>query len=168
LHARGRKIRNRDQTPLRASSRDALSLERMVHAGDRQGALGHESHIREAFWLVDVARVSGLSRFHTARNFSSIVGPPVLDFARARVLGEAARLPADDAPDILQVALAVGYGWHEAFTRAFRDQFGLTPEDVRARRSLANLPITEPIRMPDQPAKTMMPDRFVAGATMLF
>jgi AraC-like DNA-binding protein len=70
-------------------------------------------------------------------------------------------------PD-MQVALAVGYGWHEDFTRAFRDQSGLTPEDVRARRSLANLPITEPIHMPYQPAKTMMPDRFVAGATMLF
>lgn len=103
-----------------------------------------------------------------ARIFSSIVGPPVLDFARARLLGEAARLLADGATDILQVALAVGYGSHEAFTRAFGDPFGLAPEDVRARRSRANLPITEPIRMPDQPAKTTAHDRFVAGARMLF
>ena len=28
------------------------------------------------------------------------------------------------APDILSVALDVGYGSHEAFTRAFREQFG--------------------------------------------
>jgi AraC family transcriptional regulator len=51
---------------------------------------GIESHIRGPFGLVDVARVSGLSRFHMARTFSSIVGPPVLDFARARLLGQAA------------------------------------------------------------------------------
>ena len=127
-----------------------------------------ESHIGEPFALADVALVSGLSRFHLARTFTSIVGQPVLAFARARRLSEAARLLAEGAPDIFQVALAVGYGSHEAFTRAFRDQFGLTPEDVRARRSLASLPITEPLRMLDQPVTSIAPDRFVSGKTMLF
>lgn len=42
------------------------------------------------------------------------------------------------------------------------------PEDVRARRSLANLPITEPLRMSDQPVTSIAPDRFVSGKTMLF
>jgi len=98
-----------------------------------------ESHFGEPFTLDDVADVSGLSRFHLARTFAGIVGQPVLTYARARRLSEAARLLADGAPDIMQVALAVGYGSHEAFTRAFRDQFGTTPEDVRARRSFANL-----------------------------
>ncbi len=127
-----------------------------------------ESHFGEPFTLDDVADVSGLSRFHLARTFAGIVGQPVLTYARARRLSEAARLLADGAPDIMQVALAVGYGSHEAFTRAFRDQFGTTPEDVRARRSFANLPITEPLRMPDQTSAAIAPDRFVAGKTMLF
>jgi AraC family transcriptional regulator len=127
-----------------------------------------ESHISEPFALADVARVSGLSRFHLARTFAAVVGQPVLAFARARRLSEAARLLADGAPDILQVALAVGYGSHEAFTRAFRDQFGMTPEDLRTRRSLASLPITEPLRMPDQSASVIAPDRSVSGKTMLF
>jgi AraC family transcriptional regulator len=35
-------------------------------------------------------------------------------------------------PDILHVALDVGYGSHEAFTWAFREQFGVTPEAIRA------------------------------------
>ena len=127
-----------------------------------------ESHLGEPFTLDDVAGVSGLSRFHLARTFAAVVGQPVLAHARARRLSEAARLLAGGAPDILQVALAVGYGSHEAFTRAFREQFGTTPEDVRARESLVSLPITEPLRMPDQPAAALAPERFVAGSTMLF
>jgi AraC family transcriptional regulator len=127
-----------------------------------------ESHLGEPFVLADVARVSGMSRFHLARTFAGLVGQPVLAFARARRLSEAARLLADGAPDILQVALAVGYGSHEAFTRAFREQFGRTPEEVRAAQSLATLAITEPLRMPDQPASTLAPDRFASAGTMLF
>ena len=51
------------------------------------------------------------------------------------------------APDILIVALDVGYGSHEAFTRAFRDQFGLTPDELRRRRSLDTLDLVEPLPM---------------------
>jgi len=131
-----------------------------------------ESHLGEPFVLADVARVSGLSRFHLARTFAAIVGQPVLAFARARRLSEAARRLVDGAPDILDVALSVGYGSHEAFTRAFRDQFGATPDEVRARRSLATLALTEPLRMPDQPlgqpAPILEPDRIVSGKPMLF
>jgi AraC-like DNA-binding protein len=57
---------------------------------------------------------------------------------RGRRLSEAARVLANGGPDILSVALDFGYGSHEAFTRAFRDQFGLTPESVRAQRHLDN------------------------------
>ncbi|TIS86760.1 MAG: AraC family transcriptional regulator [Mesorhizobium sp.] len=60
---------------------------------------------------------------------------------RGRHLNQAARELVDDAPDTLSVALGAGHGSHEAFTRAFRDFLGLTPEEVRARRSLENRPL---------------------------
>lgn len=128
-----------------------------------------ESHFDGPMALADVAEISGLSRFHLARTFAAVVGQPVLTYVRGRRLTEAARLLAHGAPDILQVALSAGYNSHEAFTRAFRDQFGLTPEDARARRSLATLKLVEPIRMPDQPASAITsPDRFIKTDTMLF
>jgi AraC family transcriptional regulator len=37
------------------------------------------------------------------------------------------------APDLLDLALEAGYNSHEAFTRVFRDQFGFTPESIRAQ-----------------------------------
>ena len=127
-----------------------------------------ESHFAEPVTLDDVAEISGLSRFHLARTFAAVVGQPVVAYMRSRRLTEAARQLAGGAPDILQVALSAGYGSHEAFTRAFRDQFGLTPEETRSRQSLAGLQLVEPVRMPDKPAVIVAPDRFIKTDTMLF
>jgi AraC family transcriptional regulator len=127
-----------------------------------------EANVGDPVSLDDVARASGMSRFHLARTFAAVVGQPVVAYARGRRLTEAARRLADGAPDILSVALDAGYGSHEAFTRAFRDQFGLTPEEARTRRTLANLAIVEAIRMPDQATSMRAPDRFVKSGPMLF
>lgn len=127
-----------------------------------------ETRLGEPLTLDDVAEISGLSRFHLSRTFAALVGQPVVAYARGRRLTEAARLLAAGAPDILQVALDAGYSSHEAFTRAFRDQFGMTPEEARSRRSLASMPLVEPIRMPDQPTANLAPIRFVKTDAMLF
>lgn len=126
-----------------------------------------ESHFGEPLTLDDVAGASGLSRFHLSRTFAATVGQPVVTYLRGRRLSEAARLLVSGAPDILQVALGAGYNSHEAFTRAFRDQFGLTPDEAR-RRSISDLKLVEPIRMPDQPAPAISPARFNKTDAMLF
>ena len=116
-----------------------------------------ESHSAGPLTLGEVAEASGLSRFHLARVFPAVTGYPVFGYLRARRLTEAARELANGAPDILSVALDAGYGSHEAFTRAFRDLVGLTPEEVRARRRLDDLSLVEPIRMSDVPAVDLAP-----------
>ena len=103
--------------------------------------------VGQALWFIETKldreltldRISAncdMSRFGFSRLFSMNTGWPVMRYVRARRLTRAARTLAQGAPDILQVALDAGYGSHEAFTRAFRDCFGITPEDVRARRTL--------------------------------
>lgn len=119
-----------------------------------------ESHSADPLTLGDVAEISGLSRFHLARVFPEITGHSVFSYLRGRRLTEAARELAEGAPDILSVALDAGYGSHEAFTRAFRDLLGLTPEEVRARRNLDNLPLLEAIRMSDLPTIELAPPTF--------
>src|SRR5262245_14059587 len=104
-----------------------------------------ESHFESEFSADEVARVADVSRFHLSRMFTLALGQSVMRYARARRLTEAARALAAGAPDILAVALAHGYGSHEAFTRAFRDQFGVTPESVRAQASTAGLDLQEPL-----------------------
>ena len=105
-----------------------------------------ESNSKSDLSLDDVASSCGLSRFALTRAFGPATGQSVMGYVRGRRLTEAARALAAGAGDILAVALDSGYGSHEAFTRAFRDHFGLTPEAVRAQGRLDGLKIIEPIR----------------------
>jgi AraC family transcriptional regulator len=126
-----------------------------------------ESHFAGEISLDDVAKVAGVSRFHLVRAFQAATGRSVMRHVRGRRLTEAARALAAGAPDILAVALDAGYGSHEAFTRAFRDQFGLPPEAVRAQRHLDNLELVEPITMDETLLTTLEEPRFENGKLLL-
>ena len=126
-----------------------------------------ESHFSGDISLDDIAAVGGVSRYHMSRAFGIATGQPVARYVRGRRLTEAARSLAEGAPDILAVALEAGYGSHEAFTRAFRDQFGLTPEQVRAGRRLDNLELVEPIKMQETPFVTLEPPRIETSKPLL-
>jgi AraC family transcriptional regulator len=106
-----------------------------------------ETHLRSPASLEEIADRSGVTPSHLTRAFASSTGYSLMRYARARRLSEAARILALGVPDILGLALDVGYGSHEAFTRAFREHFGVTPETVRDARSTANLVLMEPIKM---------------------
>lgn len=129
-----------------------------------------ESHFQAEVTLDDVAEAAGVSRHHLTRAFGAVTGLPVVRYIRARRLTEAARSLADRPGDILGVALDAGYGSHEAFTRAFRDHFGVTPESVRDRGGVAHLKLTEPLAMDTtlltdlaDPRIDAFPARLIAG-----
>jgi AraC family transcriptional regulator len=121
-----------------------------------------ESHFSQDIGLDDVAAVCGLSRFQISRLFSHAVGTTVTAYVRGRRLTEAARALASGAVDIIEVAIQAGYGSHEAFTRAFREHFGVTPTEVRSRGTLAGLELVEPLREDPAVAVRLPPPRLVA------
>jgi AraC family transcriptional regulator len=148
------------EAQFRSSERSAGSVGEEGFKGPRMDPIRKalwyiEGHFSGPVGLDDLAEVSALSRFHLSRTFAQATGTTLSAYLRGRRLTEAARALVLGAPDILSVALDVGYGSHEAFTRAFRDQFGVTPEEIRARRSLSHLPLVEPIQMPDHPTVTL-------------
>ncbi len=126
-----------------------------------------ESHVADEVTLTDIAAVAGLSRFQMVRTFGMTTGHSVMRYVRGRRLTEAAKALAKGAPDILTVALDARYGSHEAFTRAFRDQFGLTPDRVRARGSLETLQLVEAFAMEETAKTTLQPPRMVDGGPLL-
>jgi len=91
-----------------------------------------ESHLSDSLSLETIAAAVGVPVFHLARAFSLAVGCGPAAYVRSRRLGEAARKLAAGAPDILALALESGYGSHEAFTRAFRDEWPLTEDQKLA------------------------------------
>lgn len=126
-----------------------------------------EGHLRTDISLDDIAAAGGVSRFHMSRAFSEMLDRSVMRYLRGRRLSEAARSLANGAPDILSVALEAGYGSHEAFTRAFREQFGVTPEQLRNERQIDATKLVEPILMQDTANIELAQPRFVDGKPML-
>jgi AraC family transcriptional regulator len=126
-----------------------------------------ESHLADPLTLDEIAEIGGVSRFHMVRAFAAATGFPVMRYVRARRLSEAARALARGAPDILQLALEADYGSHEAFTRAFRDHFGMTPEAVRAATCVDKLKLQEPILMDSTMIDNLAPPRFETAKAFL-
>jgi AraC family transcriptional regulator len=122
-----------------------------------------ESHLAGELTLDEIAAVAGISRFHMVRAFAAATGLSVMRYVRARRLSEAARALANGAPDILTLALDADYGSHEAFTRAFRDHFGATPEAVRGSARLGNLTLQEAIVMDSTLIDNLQAPRFQTG-----
>ena len=104
-----------------------------------------ESHLNTAMSLDDIAKVAGISKYALTRAFIVATGHTVLAYVRARRLSEAVKLLQRGAPRILDVALLVGYGSHEAFSRAFRGHFGFAPDKLRCGHRPSSL--TEAIDM---------------------
>ncbi len=111
--------------------------------------------------LNSIAEACGVSRSHLANAFGTATGVPVMTYLRGRRLSAAACALAGGAPDILAIALDAGYGSHEAFTRAFRDRFGRTPESVRDTRSLDGLAIVAPLDLRTRADARLDPPRLL-------
>lgn len=130
-----------------------------------------EVHSRDSLTLEDIAKACNISAFHITRAFAAATGLSLMRYLRARRLSEAARSLSQGAQatsDIISVALDAGYGSHEAFTRAFRDLFGLTPEQVRAQGHLNNISLVEAIAMNTTTITELSPPRFETLGPTLF
>jgi AraC family transcriptional regulator len=117
--------------------------------------------------LEEIAKVAGVSRYYMTRAFGDTTGHSIMRYVRGRRLTEAARALANGAADILGVALDAGYNSHEAFTRAFHEQFGLTPEAARRQRHLDNVKLLEPIKMEETLMTTTPSLRLENGSVLL-
>jgi AraC family transcriptional regulator len=126
-----------------------------------------ETRFGTALALDDIEAHAGTSRFALTRAFAAATGLPVMQYVRARRLTEAARALAAGAGDILALALESGYGSHEAFTRAFREQFGTTPEAVRDAGSVGHLRLVEAVRSTRFAAAPLAPPRIELGGRLL-
>lgn len=116
----------------------------------------------------EIAKACDVSRFHLAHAFGDATGRSVMEYVRGRRLTEAAYALASGASDILGVALDTGYQSHEAFSRAFKGQFGKTSEEVRKSESIAGLALVDAIRHLEMKAMKLPEPRFEDLGEMLF
>lgn len=89
------------------------------------------NHDDEALTLRSLARMLGYSEFHTTRKFKEISGMSLRDYLRYRKLAFALKEVRDSEKSLLDIAFEYGFSSHEAFTRAFKDAYGVAPSEFR-------------------------------------
>lgn len=88
-------------------------------------------HINEPFDRETLAAIAGFSIPHFHRVFSAHVGESAASYIRRLRMQRAGSKLRMGAVDITEVALAAGYDSHAAFSKAFKQQFGLSPSEFR-------------------------------------
>lgn len=87
----------------------------------------------EALTLGVLSQRLGYSEFHTTRKFKEISGMPFRDYLRHRKLAFALKEVRDSEKSLLNIAFDYGFASHEAFTRAFKGAYGVTPSEYRKK-----------------------------------
>ena len=130
-----------------------------------------QQHLDEPVELEELARLACLSPHHFHHVFTGMLSESLASHVRRlRLERAAARLKLTNTT-VVQIAFEAGYGTHEAFSRAFRKNFALSPIQFRKRNGvIARIDAPSdvhyhdrqrpkdfaPARMPDSAAKVII------------
>lgn len=103
-----------------------------------------EERLDEDLDPATLARVGCVSLYHFHRVFRGVTGETLAGYVRRLRLERAARRLRATGARVTDLALGAGFGSHEAFTRAFRDHFGVSPSEYRGQGGRAGEALTPP------------------------
>lgn len=90
-----------------------------------------EGRLDEDVPLASVAAEAGLSQWHFQRIFKALTGDTLKAYIRSRRLAMALDRLLTTKWRVLDIAVLAGFESQEAFARAFKQTFGLTPQEYR-------------------------------------
>ena len=86
----------------------------------------------EALTLSTLAWKLGYSKFYVSRKFKEISGMSFRDYLWQRKLSFALKEVRDTSRGFLEIALDYGFSSHEAFSRSFKEAYGIAPSEYRS------------------------------------
>ena len=105
----------------------AMQIQKIIDEID----LSIHLHMTEELTLSRLSASLGYSEYHVSRMFHRLSGMPFRDYLRLRKLAFALRDVRDTKESFIDIALDYGFQSPEAFSRAFRAAYGLTPKEYR-------------------------------------
>ena len=97
-----------------------------------------EEHLTEEIYTEELANIAGLSPFYFQRLFKRLVNKPVQEYVKLRRLAKVIENLGNSEQRILDAALNYGFTSHANFTRAFKETYGITPEEYRRDLPMLN------------------------------
>ena len=90
-----------------------------------------DSHLSEDISIERLADMFYLSPYYFHRTFSAIVGKALAEYIRDRRLERAAVLLSETDKPVIEIGLECGYDSAQAFSRAFKNCYGMPPTEYR-------------------------------------
>ena len=124
-------IAEKKTVSLAAENSSVHEWQRMIQAVIAQIDESIKGKDDDALSLSKAAETLGYSEFHFSKKFREISGMAFRDYLRYRRLAFALKEIRDTKRSILDIALEYGFSSHEAFTRAFKEAYSVSPKDYR-------------------------------------
>lgn len=93
-----------------------------------------ENHLTDEITAADAADYAGYSYYHFTRQFTAVLGESVGSYIKKRRLAEAARQLLYTDRRVLDIAVEYGFQSGEAFSRAFKAVYKVSPAVYRKNR----------------------------------
>lgn len=99
-----------------------------------QAVIYIEEHLGEDISVEDVANYVGYSYYHLTRQFSAVLGESVGSYIKGRRLADAAKKLLYTNGKVIDIAMEAGFDSSEAFSRAFKAVYRVSPRQYRLNR----------------------------------
>lgn len=93
-----------------------------------------ESHLGDDIKVEEVAKAAGYSYYHLTRQFAATLGESVGSYIKKRRLADAAKKLVYTDRKIIDIAVENGFESPEAFSRAFKAVYKVSPQAYRRNR----------------------------------
>jgi AraC family transcriptional regulator len=90
-----------------------------------------EEGIKENIDAYTLSQKYNLSEVHLRRLFNSAFKRTISGYIRSRTLSESLNELLNTDKKVIDIALEYGFGYEQSFSRSFKREFGLSPDNLR-------------------------------------
>lgn len=105
--------------------------DKLIKTGEIKSVRYIKNHYDEKISVSDLAEMENYNLSYFIEKFHNLTGFTPAEYLRVVRINKAKELLQNSNYNLVEIAVSVGYGSHCAFTRAFKETEGISPNDYR-------------------------------------